>query len=269
MISISEKKLAANRANGARSRGPKTPEGKARSAQNAVRHGLLAAITTLRNENKEAFSDHVQGYYDKFHPSDEFELGLVEEMAVASWHLRRAFAIETHMFDTEMDACTNASCELDRLTRVFSDLAGTPKLNVLHRYQTRLHNRHSRTLRDLIFIRKALPPSGGACFSLPDVQAQSARPASPEPSPLPNEPKSPFPLNESTTNQKPECFLRALGPLGAHPDQPTGTASSPGSPVSPRSLINPRDIFLFLCVLLCVSASLRLVLLGHKKNILV
>lgn len=184
----SEKRAAANRANAAHSTGPKTPRGKAFSSRNATTHGLLSSLVAVRNENKEGFDNAVAAYADRFQPTDVVEYGMLEEMVAASWRLRRSFAIEKNMFDLEMSTRPASVSELDRLTAAFADLAATPKLNTLIRYQTRLHLIHSRIIRDLIQLRKFIP-------------APADSPAAPEPAtaeipPVPNEPTKPLPINK-------------------------------------------------------------------------
>src|SRR5690349_11031999 len=113
-MSSLRRKLA-SRANGARSRGPVTPEGKACSAQNAISHGLLAQAVVLKSENPDAFRAHMDDFVLRWQPADQVELGLVEEMAVANWRLRRLWAIETRSLDDAIDAAVSPD-RVGRLT---------------------------------------------------------------------------------------------------------------------------------------------------------
>jgi hypothetical protein len=51
----SEKQKAASRANGARSRGPVTPEGRLRSSRNNIERGMLARTVVLDGESRPRF----------------------------------------------------------------------------------------------------------------------------------------------------------------------------------------------------------------------
>jgi hypothetical protein len=98
----SARRIAASRANGATSRGPKTPEGKRRSAMNDVRHGLLAKTVLLDNESPEAFEEFCRHFHQSLDPADPVETALLEELAVAVWRTRRAWAIETTTLETAL-----------------------------------------------------------------------------------------------------------------------------------------------------------------------
>src|SRR5258708_40102272 len=73
----------ASRANGAKSRGPVTPEGRAKSARNSIRHGLRAKSIVLPTESKEEYQSLLDSYHDQFDPQTAVEMELVEAMAVA------------------------------------------------------------------------------------------------------------------------------------------------------------------------------------------
>ena len=147
------RRILSSRANGAKSRGPVTPEGKRKVArQNAIRHGLLADCVVLRNESGQAFQALLSHHLDRLAPADGVEFGMIEEMAAAYWRMRRAWAIETRLLDDAVDA-QNAPDELGRIAAAFSGLAASPELALLHRYETRLHLMYQRGLHNLLLLR--------------------------------------------------------------------------------------------------------------------
>jgi hypothetical protein len=95
------RQIEANRRNARLSTGPVTEEGKNRSRQNAVRHGLTAetVIDALEDaEDYAAFEMAVTADYDA-HTAVERELVL--RLASLLWRLRRATAIETGLFNVQ------------------------------------------------------------------------------------------------------------------------------------------------------------------------
>ncbi|MHC4795738.1 MAG: hypothetical protein ACYTF1_03755, partial [Planctomycetota bacterium] len=74
---ISEKQLQANRQNAKKSTGPKTPEGKARSSQNALKHGLLARQILINdddpNEKTEDFDQLLSDLVDELQPDGRIQ----------------------------------------------------------------------------------------------------------------------------------------------------------------------------------------------------
>ncbi len=155
------KSILASRANGARSRGPVTPQGKLRSSRNAVRYGLLAKCLVLSGESPEGFEAFLKYHLDRLDPADGVELGLVEEMVAAAWRLRRVWAAETRLIDNAVKAQA-APDEFDGLAAAFSKLAAGPELNLFQRYETRFHHMYQRSLYNLLLLRAPafthLPP---------------------------------------------------------------------------------------------------------------
>jgi hypothetical protein len=86
--------VAANRANGRRGTGPKTPAGKARSARNALRHGFRSGLPVIPGEDTDAWEAHRAGIVGALAPAGPLEEELAGRVALALWRLRRAAAFE-------------------------------------------------------------------------------------------------------------------------------------------------------------------------------
>ncbi|MHB8383418.1 MAG: hypothetical protein ACYDC3_13905 [Candidatus Binataceae bacterium] len=127
---ISERKLAANRRNAARSTGPRTASGKKRSALNALKHGMLAkrmVIPALEGPRAAAeFRAMLHALISDLVPHGALERILVEEIAVCTWRLRRVLRFENRVAFLNSDQWKDESaegedgyeCEGDRILAV-------------------------------------------------------------------------------------------------------------------------------------------------------
>ena len=154
-------KAQAARANGAKSRGPATPEGRAKSSRNSLRHGLSAKTVVLPAESREQFQLLLDAHIQQFHPANPVETDLVEAMAVARWRLRRIWAVETSLLAHELERSaedmdeefTDMSAE-DRLAWVFQRVAdNNQSLSLLARYEGNLNRAFDRAFKQLNLLK--------------------------------------------------------------------------------------------------------------------
>jgi len=95
----SEARINANRLNAQKSTGPRTVEGKAAAAQNAVKHGLLAQADVIRGEDREEFELYREELFWELNPLGTMECRLAERIVSLAWRLRRAERIQNEALD--------------------------------------------------------------------------------------------------------------------------------------------------------------------------
>src|SRR6185437_7612440 len=95
------RQIEANRRNARLSTGPVTDEGKRRSRQNAVRHGLTAETVIGALEDSEDYAAFEMAVAADYEAQSAAERELVLRLASLLWRLRRATAIETGLFEIQ------------------------------------------------------------------------------------------------------------------------------------------------------------------------
>jgi hypothetical protein len=96
------KQIAASRANGAKSKGPATPEGKLVSSRNSTRHGLFAENIVLEAEDTGRFIELAESLFEEHTPRTPTEKLLVENIAAARWRQWRIWGMQKVAFDHEV-----------------------------------------------------------------------------------------------------------------------------------------------------------------------
>jgi hypothetical protein len=77
-----------------RAGGPRTNQGKERSRQNSLKHGIFSKAVVLKDESQTEFDALLNGLREHFQPVGTFEDGLVESLAVTRWRQRRLLVAE-------------------------------------------------------------------------------------------------------------------------------------------------------------------------------
>jgi hypothetical protein len=135
-----DRKAETARRNGALSRGPVTPEGKARAARNSTRHGLCAKTLVLgADEGAAALAALRAAMLARHQPVDEAEAHWVEELVAVAWRQRRLRALEDAVL------VSAAAGEAD---------PALPSLATVIRYRGRLDRDWRRAVDELALLRR-------------------------------------------------------------------------------------------------------------------
>ncbi len=98
-----EAQVHANRINAQKSTGPRTAEGKAAVAQNALTHGLMARAAVLQGEEWEEYTSFHENLIQELYPDGVQEEELAERIVGLYWRLRRAERYQNAVFETLYD----------------------------------------------------------------------------------------------------------------------------------------------------------------------
>ncbi len=178
-LPASAARLAANRANAQHSTGPKTDEGKAKVARNALKHGLDSKEIFIAPGEQETFDQFQADLAAEINPVGALEQDLFRQLLHAAWNLRRVRIQETDIHE-------RASAQM---INPFFDDTFSAALDRLAKHQTRIERTYHRALRELrslqtnrhlanrLLLRRDLPGNPPALADLRKSPEQSQHPA--------------------------------------------------------------------------------------------
>jgi hypothetical protein len=146
----SERRLAANRANAKLSTGPASPEGKAKSALNAVKTGLTGRTVLLPSEDADAYETHLLQYLEEFAPIGARETELVQSLADTQWRLHRIPSLESGIYALgRMRYAELFSPSETYLLDAYILQQDAKHFGNLHRQESRLRRYYQQDLKEL------------------------------------------------------------------------------------------------------------------------
>ncbi len=167
MRHYTKKQKLANQRNAKKSTGPKTPEGKAKSSQNAIKHGLYAKSVIIRspnyNEDRNEYDQLAQSLFEELKPATHFQETLVIKIINCLWRSKRVVIAETAKISKQINLVTKnhdpKNGENELVNEIGINLIPTDNYSInLMRHEMRLDKQLNRTYELLKQLQKTSKP---------------------------------------------------------------------------------------------------------------
>ena len=151
----SNRRAESARINGAKSQGPKTPEGLLKARTATLTHGLYANEETLKQSvSQEGFLKLRENFYKFWQPEDDYIATRVDELTFAHWELARLMLVRRSEL---ADLHANVGGVLP------AELEACKPGSLVYRLEARI-NRHQSTIsrleRDILRLKKFAAQQG-------------------------------------------------------------------------------------------------------------
>ena len=161
-----DKRKLTSRLNALKSTGPKTPDGKLRSAANSRSHGAYAQNLILPGEELVDYQTLLDTHFDTWKPTNPIEEIFVVEMATTLWSLRRQHPAESSLIHIQIQRMAPAlnvefgsinSHGLYALAVAALHSQGSG-LSQIARQGRRLQRQYKNLCQQLLALRQLFPP---------------------------------------------------------------------------------------------------------------
>jgi hypothetical protein len=198
---------AASRANGQKSQGPITPQGKANSRYNALKHGIDSQQQIMFTESAEDLAQLAAEYHELYTPANADERFLVDTLVNNEWRLRRLRCVEADLWRAANNLFIESHPEIAEASAGDAFAASGPVFDRLQRIMNACQRQYHHARQELQAIRAARPAprnnpqaeeatttsaASGSFRTNLETAATSAPKTAPEPAAVAARPSIPF-----------------------------------------------------------------------------
>jgi len=98
---ISQRKIEANRRNAEKSTGPKTTEGKAKSAMNSIKYGIYSNKYLIKDESYEEFDNYRRKILKCLNPNNPVLFDMATHVVSNGWEYQRCTLLESKILNSK------------------------------------------------------------------------------------------------------------------------------------------------------------------------